>query len=143
MSFTDAVELRQHLAQVLQPYLGEWEDGSPRIHIKPPEPTLSGKAKAEATTDSEVECIIRRAPSGRPQQMSAGQRFRETVYLVRFVNYADDTKLTNLLDAFHTDSRIQLGRETVLIDAGTQTYEQANAYVRVNEVFNQVVYVSA
>ena len=150
MSFADAVELREHLAQVLQPYLGEWEDGSPRVHIKPPEPTLKGLPKVAsaeepiaATTQSEVECIIRRVPAGRPQQMSAGQRFRETVYLVRFVNYADDTKLTNLLDAFHADSRIQLDRETVVIDADTQSYEQASAYVRVNEVFNQVVYTPA
>lgn len=143
MSFADAVELRSHLAQVLQPYLGEWEDGSPRIHIKPPEPTLSAKAKADTTTQSEVECIIRRTPGGRPQQMSAGQRFRETVYLVRFVNYADDTKLTNLLNVFHADSRIQLDRETVFIDTDTQTYEQASTYVRVNEVFNQVVYIPA
>lgn len=143
MSFKDAIELRNHLAQVLQPYLGEWEDGSPRIHIVPPTPKLQGKAKADTASQSEVECIIRRAPSGRPQHMSGGQRFRETIYLIRFVNYLDDTKLTNLLAAFYADSHILLARESVIIDADAETYEQTNAYVRVNEVFNQVVYQSA
>lgn len=140
MPFADALELRSHLANVLQPYLGEWVDGSPRIHVKPPIPKLKARTSLEATTQSEVECIINRHAGGRPQHLSGGQRYQESVYLVRFTNFLDDTKLVNLANVFNRDSQILLARGSVYLDPTDDTYEQLTAYVRVNEVFNSVVY---
>lgn len=138
MSFADAIALRAHLVNVLSAYLGEWEDGSPRIHIKPPEPTLSGKTKADTTNQSEVECIIKRVASGPVYPSSAGQNLAEQYYEIELVNFADDTKLAQAWDAILADSKIVHRKNPVHQNATTQTYERALFSIYAPKMINRV-----
>lgn len=141
MSFADAVDLRQHLASLLAPYLGEWENGTPRIHISPPTSKLSPRDKETATTDSEVECIVQRVHDSKPRSMSGGQRYEEPVYTARFVNYGDDTKLTQIRNILDRDSLIIQARPPTYIEASLDVYEQMNIYVKTARVLNTVVHI--
>lgn len=139
-TFADAIELRTHLAGLLQPYLGEWESGSPRIHIVPPRQKKTSRTKATATTDSELECIIERVPSGQPFNISGPQKYQEPVYTVRLVNFADDTKLANALPVIDADSRIIQDRPKIYQSGDDIAYEQASIFVRTAKIINSVVY---
>ncbi|EKU98089.1 hypothetical protein Lepto7375DRAFT_7350 [Leptolyngbya sp. PCC 7375] len=140
-NFADAVELSEHLANILQSHLGEWEDGSPRIHIVPPEPKLKGKPKADTASQSELECIIFRVAEGEPRSMSGGQKYREPVYQIELVNYLNDTKLSHAMTVIDADARLISARPRSYLPASTQTYEQCRYYVRTAQVINSVVYV--
>lgn len=142
MPFSDAIDLRSHLANILQPYLGEWEDGSPRIHIIPPRSKMTGKAKADTTTQSELECIIRRRAEGNPEHMSGGQRKKIAVYQFELINFADDTKLSQAISVLEVDSLMSFARPFVHLDADRSLGlpEQATFYPQVFQVLNQVVY---
>lgn len=142
-NFADAIELRNHLAGLLQPYLGEWEDGTPRIHIVPPRPRLTARSKAQATTESELECIIQRVATGRPRSLSGQQKYQEPVYEAKFVNFLDDTKLSNAISVIKADSRIIHARPLVYIPGDDQVFEQATLFVRTAKVINSVLYLPA
>ena len=142
-NFADAVELSEYLANILQPHLGEWEDGSPRIHIVPPEPELQGRVQADTASQSELECIITRVAEGEPRSMSAGQKYREPVYQIELVNYLDNTKLSHAMNVIDADARIISARPRTYLPANTQTYEQCRYYVRTAQVINKVVYTPA
>ena len=138
MSFTDAIELRDHLADILQPYLGEWEDGSPRIHIVPPTPKLQPRTLGESTTSSELECIIRRAGAGEPRSLSGPQKRKEITYSCAFVNYADNTKLVNAMDRLDQDSQIIFARPRVQVDASIDVYEQTTVFIKTVQLINTI-----
>lgn len=142
MSFADAIELSAHLKNVLANHLGEWKDGSPRIHIVPPRPKLSGKPAESTANGSELECIIARSTSGEPKNLSGPQKYQRAVYRIELVNYADDTKLTKALDAIDADSRMVFDRPRVYISASDQVYEQAKLFVSTAKIINSVVHTS-
>jgi ABC-type uncharacterized transport system YnjBCD ATPase subunit len=141
VSFADAIELRDHLADILAPYLGEWEDSTPRIHIVPPTPKLGGKAAADTATNSALECIIRRVPDGDPTQLSAGQRAKISVYRVELVNFGDDTKLSSVISILDEDSKLNFARPRVYMAANRSlgAPEQAVFYPRVSQIINQSI----
>ena len=144
-NFADAIDLSIHLKNILANYLGEWEDGSPRIHIVPPVPKLSGKAKADTANLSEVECIIRRMTTGEPSALSGGQKYQEPVYRVDFINYADDTKLVQAGEILDADSQLLYAqpRAYLAANATANIYEQMAIFIRTARLVNQVVYTPA
>lgn len=144
-NFADAIELSDHLKNILAAHLGEWEDGTPRIHIVPPTPKLQGKAKSDTANLSEVECIIRRATSGEPRSLSGGQKYQEPVYRVDFVNYSDDTKLVQAGEVLDADSQLMYAQPRAYLAADTTAsiYEQMAIFVRTAHLINNVVYTPA
>lgn len=142
MSFADAIELSTHLKKVLADHLGEWVDGTPRIHIAPPRPKLAGRSAQDTANGSELECIITRTPSGEPQNRSGPQKYQDSVYTVELVNYADDTKLTKALSAVDADSRIVFAQPKTYIPASDLVYEQTALFIRTVSIINSVVHTS-
>lgn len=142
-NFADAIELRDHLAGLLQPYLGEWENGTPRIHIVPPQQKKPARIAADATTNSELECIIQRVGVGQLRNLSGPQKYQEPVYEVRLVNFGDDTKLANAIPVIEADSKIIHARPLLYIPGDAQVHEQATLFVRTAKVLNTVVYTLA
>ncbi|MEM9806620.1 MAG: hypothetical protein AAF959_15205 [Cyanobacteria bacterium P01_D01_bin.56] len=143
-NFVDAIDLSAHLKNILANHLGEWEDGSPRIHIVPPTPKLQGKAKADTVNLSEVECIIRRATTGEPSFLSGGQKYQEPVYRVDFINYADGTKLIQAAEILDADSQLMYAQPRAYLAANStaKIYEQMTIFIRTARLVNQVAYTS-
>ncbi|MEM9808074.1 MAG: hypothetical protein AAF959_22640 [Cyanobacteria bacterium P01_D01_bin.56] len=139
-NFADAIELRDHLAGLLQSYLGEWENGTPRIHIVPPQQKKAARTTTEATTESEVECIIQRVGTGQVSSLSGPQKYQEPVYKVRLINFGDNTKLSNAIPVIEADSKIIHARPMQYIPGDAQVFEQATLFVRTAKVINTVVY---
>lgn len=138
MNFDDAIALKTHLVSVIQSYLGEWQDGSPRIHIVPPSSKLQGRDKATATTNSEVECIISRLPTGQVSPSSSQQNLSEQSFRVELVNYADDTNLIKAVQAIEADSQIVFNRPTVYQQATNQVFEQAQLFIYSPKMINRM-----
>ena len=136
--FADAIALRTHLVTTLSSHLGEWEDGTARIHIVPPTPKLTGKLKATTTNGSELECTIYRLPEGEVTPSSGGQSYADQSFKVELVNFSDDTNLINAMTAVLRDADLVLERQHVYLPAAEQTYEQATFFVYAPKMINRV-----
>lgn len=113
--FAAAADLRDYLTTLLTNELGQFDNGMPRIWIKPPHPPAGSAAS--------LECIITRSPQSIVRGSSGGQKKDLRRWVFSLVNYADDTKLHTATEKIKSSDRLVLANPPSYTPPNTQNFE--------------------